>query len=77
MTRKLALLAAALLIGLPSLSHAQTAGGTPSTNQPGASENAPGQKKARGTSAKTYAPGQQTNQPSTGADTTSGTATRR
>ena len=55
-----ALLTAASLMTLPTLSQAQTTRSTTVPNQPGASENAPGQRaKATGKPARTFAPGQQ------------------
>src|SRR4051812_24379606 len=93
MIKTTALLTAALLIGLPTLGQAQTGAGTATTNQPGASENAPGQRKASSPSAKTkapgqqakktrkpaktFAPGQQAKEPATGTGAPSGTPSRR
>ena len=56
---RMALLTAASLMALPTLSHAQATRGSTVPNQPGASEYAPGQRaKATRKPAKTFAPGQ-------------------
>lgn len=60
MSKTATLLAATLLIGLPALAQAQAARTLP-TDQPGASEYAPGQRaksSVTGQNANDYAPGQ-------------------
>ena len=58
MTSKTLLLAATLLLAVPTLGHAQTPRGNTLPDQPGASEFAPGQRVTTKKPAKTFAPGQ-------------------